>query len=81
VVIGGLMEDNMANRRASTPWISKIPLLGSLFEHNLEGALKKELVILMRPVSVTEGTWRRAMQESADRIQRMKQQQRLGGRP
>ncbi|MFQ5515087.1 MAG: pilus (MSHA type) biogenesis protein MshL [Myxococcota bacterium] len=81
VVIGGLMQDTLADRRASIPWVAKIPILGSLFEQNFEEALKKELVILMRPIAVTRDTWREVLKESADRLDAMKARQVLGGTP
>ncbi len=81
VVIGGLMQDNLEDERASTPFFSKLPLLGTLFEQNRESALKRELVILLRPVVVGHDVWRQQLEESAERIQHMKQRQRRGGRP
>jgi MSHA biogenesis protein MshL len=81
VVIGGLMQDNLTDQRASIPWFARIPLLGSLFEQNLEGALKKELVILLRPVVIGPGSWKKTIAESVDRVESMKQRQRRGGRP
>jgi MSHA biogenesis protein MshL len=81
IVIGGLMQDNLTDRRASVPFLGRIPLLGSLFEHNLEDALKKELVILLRPMVVESDTWTRSIQESVEREKAMKARQRLGGKP
>ena len=81
VVIGGLMQDNVENLRASTPFVSKIPFVSSLFEHNLETALKKELVILLRPVLVGQNTWRRALQDSGQRLEEMKRRQSRAGSP
>jgi len=81
IVIGGLMQDNLTDRRASVPFLGRLPLIGSLFENNLEDALKKELVILLRPVVVESQTWTRQIQQSVDRTRDMKARQRLGGRP
>jgi MSHA biogenesis protein MshL len=81
IVIGGLMQDNVTDQRASTPFFSKIPLLGSLGEQNAEAALKKELVILLRPTVIGPGTWRAALKGSAERLAEMKSRQRLGGNP
>jgi MSHA biogenesis protein MshL len=75
------MQDNLTDRRASVPFLGRIPLLGSLFEHNLEDALKKELVILLRPMVVESDTWTRSIQESVEREKAMKARQRLGGKP
>lgn len=81
IVIGGLMQDNMSDERASTPFLSKIPLLGSLFEHNGERALKRELVILLRPIVVGPATWRETLESSAARLRAMRERQQRGGRP
>jgi MSHA biogenesis protein MshL len=76
IVIGGLMQDNEAQRSAGTPWFGRLPLLGWLFAHQADETFKKELVILVRPVVVESGTWARALQESADRVRAMQ-----GGAP
>jgi MSHA biogenesis protein MshL len=81
VVIGGLMQDIATARRAATPWVSKVPLLGSLFEHNLESATKKELVILLRPVLIGRDGWRREIERSAERIDAHKQRFYDRGKP
>jgi MSHA biogenesis protein MshL len=76
IVIGGLMQDNAAQRSAGTPWLGRLPLLRWLFAHQADDTFKKELVILVRPVVVENGTWARALQESADRVRAME-----GGAP
>jgi MSHA biogenesis protein MshL len=81
IVIGGLMQDTLTDRRASVPFLGRIPLLGALFEHNLEDALKKELVILLRPIVVGPDTFSRALLESVERVDEAKRRQRLGGKP
>ena len=72
VVIGGLMQDNVTDRRAGTPWISRIPGLGLLFRHQLDQGLKKELVILLRPLLVGPDTWEHEMERSLERIEGMR---------
>lgn len=53
VVIGGLMQNNMAEGLAATPGISNVPFLGTLFRRTKQSSSKSELVILLRPVIVT----------------------------
>lgn len=53
VVIGGLMQNNMREIIAATPWISKIPFLGALFRRTEQVSSKSELVILLRPIVTT----------------------------
>jgi MSHA biogenesis protein MshL len=71
IVIGGLMQDNEAQRSAGTPWLGRLPLIGHLFSHRLEESFKKELVILVRPVVVDGGTWAGTIRESAERVRAM----------
>jgi MSHA biogenesis protein MshL len=68
IVIGGLMQDNEAQRSAGTPWLGRLPLLGYLFSHRLDETFKKELVILVRPVVVDGPVWARQLREAADRV-------------
>ncbi len=50
VVIGGLMQNNMKETIAATPWISKVPFIGNLFRRTEHVSVKSELVILLRPI-------------------------------
>ncbi|MCX7626869.1 MAG: pilus (MSHA type) biogenesis protein MshL [Methylophilaceae bacterium] len=49
VVLGGLMQDEVARNTDAVPTISKLPLLGKLFEGKNHSARKSELVIFIRP--------------------------------
>ena len=49
VVLGGLIQNRVDNKRADIPWLHKIPLFGLLFSQRQEVMLKSELVILLRP--------------------------------
>ena len=81
VVIGGLMQDNLRDERASVPFASKVPLLSSFFEQNGEAGLKRELVVLLRPVVVEPGIWQKQLEDSAKRMRHLRERQRRGGRP
>lgn len=64
VVIGGLMQTSIEDRTAGVPGISQVPLVGSLFRHKQRSAIKKELVILLRPVVIEDGDWTAQAQQS-----------------
>lgn len=68
VVIGGLMESTIEEERSGVPLLSEIPLVGNLFRHNRQSVVKKELVILLRPIVVDESTWRNELTETQQRI-------------
>lgn len=57
VVIGGLMQDVSSDRRASLPWLGRIPYLGELLGQRSKSGTKSELVILLRPRVVEHDRW------------------------
>lgn len=68
VVIGGLMTNKTQENTASTPGLSKAPVVGSLFRRNHQVSEKAELVILLRPIVVGNNTWAKEMHEEARRL-------------
>jgi MSHA biogenesis protein MshL len=71
VVIGGLIQNDDKDNTHGIPWISRIPLLGRLFEHSLITSTRTELVILLRPVVVrSDETWSRELQNASQRLNR-----------
>lgn len=52
VIIGGLIEDKEENTNNDVPGLSKIPLLGSLFQHSNSNIRKRSLVIVVTPYIV-----------------------------
>ncbi len=66
VVIGGLMQNLSSNENAGIPLLGQIPGFGSLFRHSQMISRKSELVILLRPMVVDDGTWEQALRESKD---------------
>ncbi len=71
IVLGGLMQDLQSHDRAATPWLGRIPWLGALFRHQLDGVRRTELVILLRAVAVGQGTWTRELREVHERMRAM----------
>lgn len=56
VVLGGLMQDNVANTSDSVPGVSNLPLIGKLFKGKDDTRTKTELVIFLRPTVITNSS-------------------------
>jgi MSHA biogenesis protein MshL len=73
VVIGGLMQDRIADKQAKTPQLGDLPLIGALFKHQQETTLKSELVILLRPIVVDSAQrWAEAVEDSSKSVERLR---------
>ena len=70
IVIGGLIEERDEERTARVPLLGHIPLLGALFTHQRVESQEYELVILLRPHVVDEGTWAGAVEERSRSLER-----------
>ncbi len=51
-VIGGLIEDQKLHDNVGVPWLSDVPILGSLFGSRKDQTQKTELVIFIRPTII-----------------------------
>ncbi|NYT23199.1 type II secretion system secretin GspD [Alcaligenaceae bacterium] len=49
IVLGGLLEDNLSDSRASVPLLGDIPLLGNLFRYDKRNRRKTNLMVFLRP--------------------------------
>ncbi len=56
VVLGGLISDSYTNGNSRMPWISKVPLLGSLFRNETKNRVKTNLLIFIRPVIIKDAS-------------------------
>ena len=65
VVIGGLLQNANDNTDANVPWLSKLPVLGGLFQQQRKDLERSELVILLRPQVVGADTWLEELRKSA----------------
>jgi MSHA biogenesis protein MshL len=73
IVIGGLMINKRNERKASTPGIDRIPIIGDLARNTEKIARKFELIILLRPIVVGDAkTWQKQLTETAHRMRGMK---------
>ncbi|MEL7497327.1 MAG: secretin N-terminal domain-containing protein [Planctomycetota bacterium] len=49
VVLGGLIEDEVADDREQVPGIGKLPVLGFFFRRQETGRTRRELIVMVRP--------------------------------
>jgi MSHA biogenesis protein MshL len=64
VVIGGLMSSRTTDNVSKVPLLGSIPLIGELFTNRKEEIKKTELIILIKPVVIGKGTWKKQLQKS-----------------
>ncbi len=50
VVLGGLIQDNLASDNLGVPILGDIPGVGRLFQHNVTNREKKVLMVFIRPI-------------------------------
>jgi MSHA biogenesis protein MshL len=69
VAIGGLMKVDIANDQSGLPGLQNIPIAGQAFRSNRRTAVKKELVILIKPTVVqSDRELQQDLQETRDRM-------------
>jgi len=54
VIIGGLMQNKERLEDKNVPFLAQIPLIGYLFKNRDRSTEKTELIIMLRPVIVSE---------------------------
>ncbi len=81
VAIGGLMRERMTEDRSQVPALGDVPFLGSLFRQTNQIAIKRELVILLKP-TIVEGNdgWNKDLLEAQDRVRNFDRGFSYGGR-
>ncbi|MDH4392957.1 MAG: pilus (MSHA type) biogenesis protein MshL [Aquabacterium sp.] len=55
VAIGGLMKQELRDERTGLPVVSDAPVVGSLFRQTGTVAIKRELVIMLKPTVIQDG--------------------------
>lgn len=68
IVIGGLMRQTRKDQDYKTPFLADIPGLGRLFRSERNQTSTTELVILLRPLVVSDNDWPQLVKESTDRV-------------
>ena len=74
VVIGGLMQNTSQDENAGVPWLRRIPLIGHLFNQKSQRSRKSELVILLKPVVVENGTQAAFISQSTATVRQLRDQ-------
>jgi MSHA biogenesis protein MshL len=69
VIIGGLMREQVSKIHYKTPLLGDIPGLGKLFRSEQSQTHTVELVILLRPIVVTDAAWPALVDEPQTRLQ------------
>ncbi|WOH35901.1 pilus (MSHA type) biogenesis protein MshL [Thalassotalea fonticola] len=70
IVLGGLIESSKSEIESKTPFLGDIPYLGELFTNRSESIVKKELVILLKPVVIGKETWQDQIKEARSLLQK-----------
>ena len=68
IIIGGLMEHDTEEKISGVPFLDKIPFLGVAFRRQQQEAVKRELVILLRPTVVKNNSWETRLREISERF-------------
>jgi len=76
VVLGGLMQESTIDVFGKRPVLGDIPVVNSLFRTREKRRVKTELVILMRPIVVDEGTWQKEVYRAKAAIGEMSESYR-----
>jgi len=71
IVIGGLMGNSTKEYTANTPFLSKAPVIGSLFRRTNQVSQKTELIILLRPIVIGNNTWTQEIRKSALQVRNL----------
>jgi MSHA biogenesis protein MshL len=74
IIIGGLMRETRKNQQYKTPVLGDIPGVGRLFRSERKQTSTVELVILLRPLVVSDSDWPGLVQEPQKRLDDMAHQ-------
>jgi len=77
IVIGGLMRETRRRQDYKMPLLGDVPGLGRLFRSQRDTNSTVELVILLRPLVVSDADWPKLVQEPTDRMDEMAEQGKL----
>lgn len=78
VIIGGLMREQVNKVHYKTPLLGDIPGLGKLFRSEQDQTHTVELVILLRPIVVSDANWPQLVEEPGARLRDLNQRGGFG---
>jgi len=73
MVLGGLMEDSVANGTESVPGLGSLPVVGNLFRYDKRQRVKTNLMVFLRPYVIRDANASRGL--TLDRYNFMRMQQ------
>lgn len=73
MVLGGLMEDSVANGSEAVPGLGSLPVLGNLFRYDKRQRVKTNLMVFLRPYVIRDANASRGL--TLDRYNFMRMQQ------
>lgn len=68
IIIGGLMQNQNSDTVGGVPGLSKVPLLGRLFQQTQRTSKRSELVILLKPIVIGDDTWHNELGQMSGRM-------------
>ena len=72
IVIGGLMTESAEDNRSKIPGAGDAPVVGNLFKKGAQSAIKRELVILLKPTVVKDDSaWMNDINATQGRIENL----------
>jgi MSHA biogenesis protein MshL len=77
IVIGGLMRQTRRAQDYKMPLLGDVPVLGRLFRSEREQSVTTELVILLRPLVVSDNEWPQLVKESNERVEELARKGKL----
>src|SRR5580692_1123523 len=79
IVLGGLMSDTVSESEDRVPVLGAIPIIGNLFKSRSGSRMKKNLVVFIRPLFMSDADATESTSEAAYNEMRQQQQTLNGG--
>jgi len=73
IVLGGLMQERVANTKGKRPGLGDVPVVKGLFKTENNSSIKSELVILLKPIVIEQDSWIDDVRKTQDRFQTINQ--------
>jgi MSHA biogenesis protein MshL len=80
VALGGLMRQSSIGGRSQLSVLGDMPILGGLFRNTSDNMRKSELVVLIKPTIVKDGSWIEDITEASRRIDALQPRRPKGQR-